>query len=51
MAGVRHQTQDELIARGEREIYVHYGEGMGRYGFDPVVLIHTSHDVRAGKMP
>lgn len=28
-----------------------YGEGMGRYGFDPVVLVHTGRDVRAGKMP
>ena len=28
-----------------------YGEGMGRYGFDPVVLVHTGQDVRAGKMP
>jgi hypothetical protein len=28
-----------------------YGEGMGRYGFDPVVLVHTGKDVRAGKMP
>jgi hypothetical protein len=24
-----------------------YGEGMGRYGFDPVVLVHTGKDVRA----
>lgn len=23
-----------------------YGEGMGRYGFDPVVLVHTSGDIR-----
>jgi hypothetical protein len=28
-----------------------YGEGMGRYGMDPVVLVHTGRDVRAGKMP
>jgi hypothetical protein len=28
-----------------------YGEGMGRYGFDPVVLVHTNNDVRAGQMP
>jgi hypothetical protein len=26
-----------------------YGEGMGRYGFDPVVLVRTTRDVRAGK--
>jgi hypothetical protein len=26
-----------------------YGEGMGRYGFDPVVYVHTSQDVRVGK--
>ncbi len=26
-----------------------YGEGMGRYGFDPVVLVHTESDVRVGK--
>ena len=26
-----------------------YGEGMGRYGFDPVVQVHTSQDVRAGR--
>jgi hypothetical protein len=26
-----------------------YGEGMGRYGFDPVVLVHTEKDVRGGK--
>jgi hypothetical protein len=26
-----------------------YGEGMGRYGFDPVVLVRTGKDVRAGK--
>ncbi len=26
-----------------------YGEGMGRYGMDPVVLVHTARDVRAGK--
>jgi hypothetical protein len=26
-----------------------YGEGMGRYGFDPVVLVHTEKDVRAGR--
>jgi hypothetical protein len=25
-----------------------YGEGMGRYGFDPVVFVHTSKDVRVG---
>jgi hypothetical protein len=25
-----------------------YGEGMGRYGMDPVVLVHTAQDVRAG---
>jgi hypothetical protein len=25
-----------------------YGEGMGRYGFDPVVLVHTARDVRSG---
>ena len=24
-----------------------YGEGMGRYGFDPVVLVHTRQDVKA----
>jgi hypothetical protein len=24
-----------------------YGEGMGRYGFDPVVLVHTRQEVRA----
>ena len=29
MAGVRGQAQ-EAIAAGKREIYVHYGEGMGR---------------------
>jgi hypothetical protein len=23
-----------------------YGEGMGRYGFDPVVIVHTARDVR-----
>jgi hypothetical protein len=28
-----------------------YGEGMGRYGFDPVVIVHTGQDVRTGKMP
>jgi hypothetical protein len=28
-----------------------YGEGMGRYGMDPVVLVHTGQDVRTGKMP
>ena len=22
-----------------------YGEGMGRYGVDPVILVHTSNDV------
>jgi Glycosyl hydrolases family 2, sugar binding domain/Glycosyl hydrolases family 2, TIM barrel domain/Glycosyl hydrolases family 2 len=26
-----------------------YGEGMGRYGFDPVVIVHTGQDVRASK--
>ncbi len=26
-----------------------YGEGMGRYGMDPVVLVHTARDVRVGK--
>lgn len=26
-----------------------YGEGMGRYGFDPVVLVHTNRDVRMGR--
>jgi hypothetical protein len=26
-----------------------YGEGMGRYGMDPVVLVHTGRDVRLGK--
>ncbi len=26
-----------------------YGEGMGRYGMDPVVLVHTARDVRLGK--
>jgi hypothetical protein len=26
-----------------------YGEGMGRYGFDPVVIVHTTHDVKTGK--
>jgi hypothetical protein len=26
-----------------------YGEGMGRYGMDPVVLVHTGQDVRVGK--
>jgi hypothetical protein len=25
-----------------------YGEGMGRYGMDPVVMVHTRQDVRAG---
>ena len=25
-----------------------YGEGMGRYGMDPVVLVHTARDVRVG---
>ena len=25
-----------------------YGEGMGRYGFDPVLLMHTERDVRVG---
>jgi hypothetical protein len=24
-----------------------YGEGMGRYGFDPMVIVHTKKDVRA----
>jgi hypothetical protein len=26
-----------------------YGEGMGRYGMDPVVLVHTDRDVRVAK--
>jgi hypothetical protein len=25
-----------------------YGEGMGRYGFDPTVIVHTAKDVRTG---
>jgi hypothetical protein len=25
-----------------------YGEGMGRYGMDPVLLVHTARDVRVG---
>jgi hypothetical protein len=28
-----------------------YGEGMGRYGMDPVVIVHTARDVRTTKMP
>ncbi len=28
-----------------------YGEGMGRYGMDPVVLVHTGRDVRLEKKP
>ncbi len=40
----------ELIIRIEATKGISiYGEGMGRYGFDPVVLVHTGRDVRTGK--
>jgi hypothetical protein len=26
-----------------------YGEGMGRYGMDPALMVHTGKDVRVGK--
>jgi hypothetical protein len=40
----------ELIIRIEASKGISiYGEGMGRYGFDPVVLVHTGRDVRPGK--
>ena len=40
----------ELLIRIEADKGISiYGEGMGRYGLDPVVLVHTGRDVRAGK--
>ena len=43
-------TELRVQIEGTKGISI-YGEGMGRYGFDPVVFVHTSNDVRVGKMP
>lgn len=44
------KSATELIIRIEATNGISiYGEGMGRYGMDPVVLVHTERDVRPGK--
>ncbi len=44
------KSATELLIRMEATHGISiYGEGMGRYGMDPVVLVHTSKDVRVGK--
>lgn len=40
----------ELLIRIEADKGISiYGEGMGRFGMDPLVVVHTARDVRTGK--